>query len=137
VMPAVTEGAEEQAGEEGQGATASGHGEPAGTADDAQAGTAPPAPGEPPPSAIRPQARRPATSPKRDAARKAAANASNGGAAPVDHYDDLEADEIVTLLGSLEDDDLDALLAYERANLARPRVTSAIEGARARRQAAR
>jgi UDP-glucose 4-epimerase len=86
---------------------------------------------ETPPSAIRPRARRPKPSPKRAAARAA----QNGGEAPVDHYDDLEADEIVTLLESLEAADLDALLEYERANRSRPRVVSAIEGVRARREA--
>ena len=54
--------------------------------------------------------------------------------APVEHYDDLEADEIVTLVDSLEGDDLGALLDYERANDARPRVISAIEGVLARRR---
>jgi hypothetical protein len=91
---------------------------------------------EPPPSAIKPRARRPATSPKRAAARKRSAK-SNGGGAPVDHYDDLEAGEIVSLLDSLEDGALAALLEYEQSNLARPRVTSAIEGTRARREASR
>jgi UDP-glucose 4-epimerase len=95
---------------------------------------------EPPPSAIKPRARRPATSPKRAAARKTkakAAHATNGAGAPVDHYDDLEADEIVSLVESLEDDDLAVLLDYERANRSRPRVLSAIEGIRARREASR
>jgi pyruvate/2-oxoglutarate dehydrogenase complex dihydrolipoamide acyltransferase (E2) component len=100
---------------------------------------------EPPAPAIRPKARRPATSPKRTAARKpstrsrasSAGGASNGGSAdaPVDHYDDLDADEIVKVLDSLEDADLSALLAYEQANRRRPGVVSAIEGARARREA--
>jgi UDP-glucose 4-epimerase len=93
---------------------------------------------DPPPSAIRPRARRPAPSPKRAAARQAANRSAANGApadAPVDHYDDLEADEIVTLVDSLEDADLEALLEYERANKGRRRVTSAIEGARARREA--
>jgi hypothetical protein len=94
---------------------------------------------EPPPSAIRPRARRPATSPKRAAARKPSSKRSNGNSAdaPVDHYDDLEADEIVKVLDSMEPGDLDALLEYEQANRARPRVTAAIEGARARREASR
>ena len=34
----------------------------------------------------------------------------NGATAPVEHYDDLEAEEIISLLGSLEIDDLTALL---------------------------
>ena len=95
---------------------------------------------EPPESAIRPRARRPAPSPKRAAAaaskrRKAPASNGHGADAPVDHYDDLDADEIVTLVDSLETGDLDALLEYERANRSRPRVISAIEGARTRREA--
>jgi hypothetical protein len=95
---------------------------------------------ETPPSAIRPRARRPKPSPKRAAARRSrGASAGNGDRAdaPVDHYDDLDADEIVTLVDSLEAADLDALLEYERANRSRPRVVSAIEGARARREAGR
>jgi hypothetical protein len=114
IMPAVGGGGVAEAGEAGDASEA-----------------------EPPPSAIRPRARRPATSPKRAARRKAGAKSSNGAGAPVDHYDDLEADEIVTLLDSLEDEDLAALLEYEQANRARPRVTSAIEGTRARREASR
>ena len=85
-----------------------------------------------PKSAIRPRARRPEPSPKRAAARRSRKAAAPE--APVDHYDDLDADEIVTLLDSLEDADLAALLDYERANRARPRVVSAIEGVRARRR---
>jgi UDP-glucose 4-epimerase len=85
-----------------------------------------------PESAIRPRARRPEPSPKRAEARAEAAS-QNGGEAPLDHYDDLDADEIVDLIDSLEPSDLDALLEYEQANLGRPRIVSAIEGARARR----
>jgi UDP-glucose 4-epimerase len=90
------------------------------------------APQETPASAIRPRARRPEPSPKR---RQAASNGHTAHA-PVDHYDDLDADEIVTLVDSMETADLDALLDYERANRARPRVVSAIEGARVRRDEA-
>jgi hypothetical protein len=86
-----------------------------------------------PEPAIRPRARRPEPSPKRASARASAAGAQNGGEPPVDHYDDLDADEIVALIGSLEPGDLDALLEYEQANQGRPRIVSAIEGARARR----
>jgi hypothetical protein len=90
---------------------------------------------EPPPSAIRPKARRPATSPKRKGSATAAG--SNGGSAdaPVEHYDDLKADEIVKVIDSLEPADLDALLEYEQANRARSTVTAAIEKARARAEA--
>jgi UDP-glucose 4-epimerase len=88
-----------------------------------------------PPSAIRPKARRPATSPKRKASSKS--SGSNGGSAdaPVEHYDDLKADEIVKVIDSLEPADLDALLEYEQANRDRSRVTAAIEKARARAEA--
>jgi UDP-glucose 4-epimerase len=54
--------------------------------------------------------------------------------APVEHYDDLEADEIVGLVDSLEGEDLGSLLDYERAHLGRPRVVSAIEGVLTRRR---
>ncbi|MEA2421583.1 MAG: UDP-glucose 4-epimerase, partial [Thermoleophilaceae bacterium] len=102
----------------------------------AEAGTSPaPEAEDPPASAIKPRARRPATSPKRGGSRKSAATNGHGAGAPVAHYDDLDADEIVTLLDSLEDAGLDALLDYERANRGRPRVVSAIEGTRARREA--
>ena len=62
---------------------------------------------------------------------------SNGApakTAPVEHYDDLEADEIVGLVDSLEEEDLGSLLEYEQDHLARARVISAIEGVRTRRQ---
>jgi UDP-glucose 4-epimerase len=85
-----------------------------------------------PEPAIRPRARRPEPSPKR-ASRRSAGASQNGGEAPLDHYDDLDGDEIVSLIDSLEPSDLDALLEYEQANQARPRIVSAIEGARARR----
>jgi UDP-glucose 4-epimerase len=52
---------------------------------------------------------------------------------PVAHYDDLEADEIVSLLDSLEDGDLQALREYERGAEARPRVLAAIDAVVARR----
>jgi UDP-glucose 4-epimerase len=63
--------------------------------------------------------------------------ASNGGPALVEHYDDLEPEEIVGMLDSLEDEDLGALRAYERSVHGRPRVMSAIEAVLARRDAAR
>ena len=52
---------------------------------------------------------------------------------PIEGYDDLEPEEIVSLLDSLETADLAALGAHERANLARPRLVSAIETALERR----
>jgi UDP-glucose 4-epimerase len=63
-----------------------------------------------------------------------AINGSGELAARFEHYDDLEADEIMGLVDSLEGEDLGSLLEYERAHLARPRVVSAIEGVLARRR---
>ena len=51
---------------------------------------------------------------------------------PVDHYDDLAAEEIISLLGSLEPDDLDTLLSYEREHRGRDAVAGAIESVLAR-----
>jgi UDP-glucose 4-epimerase len=55
---------------------------------------------------------------------------------PVEHYDDLEAAEIVSLLGSLEASDLEALREHEVAARAREPVLSAIDAVLARRAAA-
>jgi UDP-glucose 4-epimerase len=52
---------------------------------------------------------------------------------PVEHYDDLEAEEIISLLGSLEASDLEALLDYETGARGRDTVTSAIQAVLARR----
>jgi UDP-glucose 4-epimerase len=130
-MPAAAEAGDERATKSRAAGTSGADPAPAAAAEERT-------PSAEPASAIRPRARRPAPSPKRAAARDATAKraaAANGGPAdaPVDHYDDLDADEIVTLLESLEDSDLAALLEYEQANRARPRVVSAIEGVRARR----
>ena len=46
---------------------------------------------------------------------------------PVDHYDDLEAEEVLPLLRSLERGDLEALREYERGHRARESVMGAIE----------
>ena len=54
---------------------------------------------------------------------------------PVEHYDDLDPEEIISLLGSLEAGDLEALLDYETGALRRASVTSAIQAALARRAA--
>ena len=53
--------------------------------------------------------------------------------APVDHYDDLAAEEVISLLGSLEHEDLLALRAYERDHAGRKPVVGAIESVLARR----
>ena len=52
---------------------------------------------------------------------------------PVEHYDDLEAAEVISLLGSLEASDLEALRDYEREAKARDSVIAAIEAVLARR----
>jgi UDP-glucose 4-epimerase len=52
---------------------------------------------------------------------------------PVEHYDDLEAEEIISLLGSLEAGDLAALRDYEARARQRESVTTAIDALLARR----
>ncbi|MFL5895912.1 MAG: NAD-dependent epimerase/dehydratase family protein [Thermoleophilaceae bacterium] len=56
--------------------------------------------------------------------------------APVDDYDDLEAEEVISLLGSLEDDDLVALRSYESAGQSRDSILRAIDGVLVRREPA-
>jgi UDP-glucose 4-epimerase len=51
---------------------------------------------------------------------------------PVDHYDDLESEEIVAMLGSLDPADLPVLRDYEAGHRARPNVLTAIESVLAR-----
>jgi UDP-glucose 4-epimerase len=55
-------------------------------------------------------------------------------ASPVEHYDDLAAEEVIALLGSLERPDLQALREHERRNANRVRVLSAIDSVLARRE---
>jgi UDP-glucose 4-epimerase len=55
--------------------------------------------------------------------------------APVEHYDDLEAEEVISLLGSLEREDLVALRGYEAEHRARDGVLGAIDSVLARRPA--
>ena len=100
------------------GRRATGSAEPAGGEPGEQADNGAPDPGAQAPSSLEPPAAEPPPAPL----------------APVEHYDDLEPDEIVTLVGSLERDDLAALLEYEHAHLARPPVLTAIEGVLARRR---
>jgi UDP-glucose 4-epimerase len=57
------------------------------------------------------------------------AEARPGSRVPVAHYDDLEAQEVITLLESLERPDLEALREYERENRSRAGVLGAIESA--------
>jgi UDP-glucose 4-epimerase len=54
---------------------------------------------------------------------------------PMERYDDLDPDEIVSLLASMDTEDLLALRDHERAAAARPRVLAAIDGLLARREA--
>ncbi len=51
---------------------------------------------------------------------------------PVEHYDDLAAEEVIALLGSLESDDLALLRAHERDHAGRERVLAAIDSVLAR-----
>ena len=53
-------------------------------------------------------------------------------ARPVEHYDDLAAEEVIALLASLEHEDLQTLREYEREHANRTRVLSAIESVLAR-----
>jgi UDP-glucose 4-epimerase len=55
------------------------------------------------------------------------------GGPPVQHYDELEAEEVISLLGSLDASDLQALRDYEANALARESVTEAIDAVLARR----
>jgi UDP-glucose 4-epimerase len=56
--------------------------------------------------------------------------------APVEDYDDLEPEEVISLLGSLEGEALVALREYEAAGQARAPVLRAIEGVLLRREPA-
>jgi UDP-glucose 4-epimerase len=53
---------------------------------------------------------------------------------PVEHYDDLAAEEVIALLASLERPDLQTLRDYERRHANRVRVLAAIESVLARRE---
>ena len=69
---------------------------------------------------------------RRSAGRSGAPSAARHAAAersPVDHYDDLEPQEIISLLGSLERDDLLALHRHELASHRRENVLKAIGAA--------
>ncbi|HVE69147.1 MAG TPA: NAD-dependent epimerase/dehydratase family protein, partial [Solirubrobacteraceae bacterium] len=52
--------------------------------------------------------------------------------APVDHYDDLGSEEVISLLGSLDPQDLHALRGYEEEHQAREPVLGAIDSVLAR-----
>src|SRR4051812_5564273 len=53
-------------------------------------------------------------------------------ASPVEHYDELAAEEVISLLGSLEPADLAALRSYEEAHSSRESVIGAIDSVLAR-----
>jgi UDP-glucose 4-epimerase len=57
----------------------------------------------------------------------AAPTADADAPTPVEHYDDLAAEEVIALLGSLERPDLHTLREYESRNANRARVLSAID----------
>jgi hypothetical protein len=52
--------------------------------------------------------------------------------APVDHYEDLESEEVISLLGSMEPGDLRVLRAYESDHAGRSSVIGAIDSVLAR-----
>jgi UDP-glucose 4-epimerase len=57
----------------------------------------------------------------------AATESARATGSPVDHYDDLAAEEVIAMLGSLGRPDLQTLRDYERRNANRARVLSAID----------
>jgi hypothetical protein len=67
----------------------------------------------------------------RETAEEAAARPAPSGR-PVEHYDDLAAEEVIALLASLEQEDLQTLREYERDHANRTRVLSAIDSVLAR-----
>jgi hypothetical protein len=69
---------------------------------------------------------------KRAARAEGAAEKRARAARPVEHYDDLAAEEVIALLASLEAEDLQTLRGYERDHANRTRVLSAIDSVLAR-----
>jgi UDP-glucose 4-epimerase len=69
---------------------------------------------------------------EREAAEREAAARARPTARPVEHYDDLAAEEVIALLASLEAEDLQTLRVYERDHANRTRVLSAIDSVLAR-----
>jgi hypothetical protein len=65
-------------------------------------------------------------------ARKAAEDRPRPSARPVEHYDDLAAEEVIALLGSLEPGDLTVLREHERGHARRAGVLAAIDSVLAR-----
>jgi UDP-glucose 4-epimerase len=77
-------------------------------------------------------AQRAATEAAERPSRQVAAERPRRVASPVEHYDDLAAEEVIALLASLERDDLQTLRDYERRHANRVRVLSAIDSVLAR-----
>ena len=75
----------------------------------------------------------PVAEPTEDVAEPTEEEAAPIAGPPVEHYDDLEAAEIISLLGSLEASDLEALRGYEREAKGRDSVIAAIEAVLSRR----
>jgi UDP-glucose 4-epimerase len=73
---------------------------------------------------------------RRRAARAPEPELEPAPSAPVDDYDDLQAEEVISLLGSLEGKDLLALREYEASAQRRDAVLRAIDGVLARREPA-
>jgi UDP-glucose 4-epimerase len=73
---------------------------------------------------------------ERRAEAERAAEARRPAGSPVEHYDDLAAEEVIALLASLEREDLQMLRDHERKHANRTRVLSAIDSVLARRQTA-
>jgi hypothetical protein len=71
---------------------------------------------------------------QRVTADRASAAAAPPASSPVEHYDDLAAEEVIALLASLEREDLVTLREYERRHANRSRVLAAIESVLARRE---
>ena len=70
-----------------------------------------------------------------EAAKRAAQeSAPASSTSPVEHYDDLAAEEVIALLASLERQDLQMLREHERRNANRASVLSAIDSVLARRE---
>lgn len=78
------------------------------------------------------RARRAAEEAERERAAEAERQARRRPARPVEHYDDLAAEEVIALLASLEAEDLETLRDYERDHANRTRVLSAIDSVLAR-----
>ncbi len=85
--------------------------------------------------ATRPAEERPAAPEPEPIELEGDAESEAAGSPRVAQYGELEVEEVISLLGSLEDEDLEALLGYERSGDARPVLIAALEGVLERRRA--